>query len=168
MKSVLSVKMCRAAAVMLCGAGLVVSAAVAQQDAPPPPPTDSQQQGPPMGMGGPGRMDPAQHMAMMQKRLGLSDDQMSQVKAIFEDGKTKMDALRANTSLAPADRRAQAMAMRQEQMTKVRAVLTPEQQTKFDAMQARMQERRGQGMMGGPGGPPPPPPATPPAGSPQM
>ncbi len=121
-----------------------------------------------MGMGGPGRMDPAQHMAMMQMRLGLSDDQMTQVKTIFADGKTKMDALRANASLAPADRRTQAMAVRQEQMTKVRAVLTPEQQTKFDAMQARMQERRGQGMMGGPGGPPPAPPATPPAGSPQM
>ena len=117
-----------------------------------------------MGMGGPGRMDPARHMEMMQKRLGLSDDQMSQVKTIFADGKAKMDALRANTSLAPADRRAQAMAMRQEQMTKVRAVLTPEQQTKFDAMQARMQERRGQGMMGGDGAPPPPPPA----GAPQM
>lgn len=164
MKSVLSVKMFRAAAVMLCGAGLVVSAAVAQQDAAPPPPADAQQQGPPMGMGGPGRMDPAQHMAMMQKRLGLSDDQMTQVKAIFADGKTKMDALRANASLAPADRRTQAMAVREEQMTKVRAVLTPEQQTKFDAMQARMQERRGQGMMGGP----PAPPATPPAGTPQM
>lgn len=168
MKSDLSVKMFRAAAVMLCGAGLVVGAAVAQQDAPPPPPADAQQQGPPMGMGGPGRMDPARHMEMMQKRLGLSDDQMSQVKTIFADGKAKMDALRANTSLAPADLRAQAMAVRQEQMTKVRTVLTPEQQTKFDAMQARMQERRGQGMMGGPGGPPPAAPATPPAGSPQM
>ncbi len=160
MKSDMQRKMFRAAAVLLCGAGLVVSAAVAQQDAPPPPP-DAQQQGPPMGMGGPGRMDPQRHMEMMQRRLGLSDDQMTQMKAIFADGRAKMEALRSNSSLAPADRRAQGMALHEEETAKVRAVLTPEQQTKFDAMQARMRERRGGGMMGGDAPQPPPPPPAP-------
>lgn len=150
MKSVMQMKMFRTAAVLLCGAGLVVSAAVAQQDAAPPPPA-GQQQGPPMGMGmgGRGAMDPQRHLEMMQKRLGLNDDQMTQVKAIFADGQAKMAALH------------------QEQMTKMRAILTPDQQTKFDAMQARMKAHRGgmgpMGPMGGMGGNAPPPPAPAPA-----
>lgn len=159
MKSVMQRKMFRAAAVLLCGAGLVVSAAVAQQDAPPPPPPDGQQQGPPMGMAGHGGMDSQRHMEMMQQQLGLNADQMTQMKTILADGKAKMDALRANTSLAAEDRKAQAMAMRKDQMAKMRAILTPDQQAKFDAMQAQMRERRSGGM-GGDAPPPPPPPGS--------
>ena len=54
------------------------------------------------------------------------------------------------------------MAINQEQNAKIRAVLTADQQTKYDEMQQRM--RRGPGGPGGPGGsggPPPQPPATP-------
>ena len=102
MKTVM--KMIRAATVLLCSAGLVASAAVAQQDAPPPP-AAGQQQGPPMGMHG--GMDQQHHMDMMQQQLGLNADQMDKIKAIMADSQAKMDALRANTSLAPEDRRAQ-------------------------------------------------------------
>jgi protein CpxP len=155
MKNVLKTKMFRAAAVMLCGAGLVVSAAVAQQDAPPPP-ADGQQQG--MPMGGHRGMDPERRADMMQKRLGLNADQTTQVKAIIVDGQSKMEALRSNASLAPADRHTQMMAVHQDEMAKVRGVLTPDQQTKFDAMQTKMRERR-PGGMGGDATPPPPPPS---------
>jgi protein CpxP len=145
----------RAAAVMLCGAGLVVSAAVAQQDAPPPPP-DGQQQGPPPG--GHRGWDSERRVEMMQRRLNLNADQTTQIKGIFADGQSKMEALRSNTSLAPADRHAQMMALHQDETAKVRGVLTPDQQTKFDAMQARMHEHRGG--MGGDATPPPPPPPS--------
>jgi len=157
MKSVMRMKMFRAAAVLLCGAGLVVSAAVAQQDSAPPPPPDGQQQGPPMAMHGRRGMDPERRAEMMQRRLGLNADQTAQVKAIMTDGQAKMEALRANTSLAPEDRRAQGMAMHEDMQAKIRAVLTPDQEKEFDAMQARMRGRRGR--MGGDGPPPPPPPA---------
>lgn len=165
MKNVLSVKMFRAAAVLLCSAGLVVSAAAAQQDSTPPPPPAGQQQGPPMGMGGRRGMNPGQRAEMMQRRLGLNADQTTQLKAVMTDGQTKMQALRANSSLAPQDRRAQAMAMRKDMQTKIRAILTPDQAKEFDAMQAKMRGRRGgMGPTGGMGGPPPP---SPPAAAPQ-
>ena len=53
-----------------------------------------------------------------------------------------MESLRADTTLAPADRRTQMMGLHQGVQTRIRAVLTADQQTKFDAMQAQMRERR--------------------------
>ncbi len=140
MKMFVKSRMFRAAAVLLCGAGLMVSAAVAQQDAAPPPPPDGQQQGPPMG--GPRGMDPARHAAMMQRRLDLTAGQTAQLQQIFTEEKAKMESLRADTTLAPADRRTQMMGLHQGVQTRIRAVLTPDQQAKFDAMQAQMRERR--------------------------
>jgi Spy/CpxP family protein refolding chaperone len=108
-------------------------------------------------------MDPERRVEMLQKRLSLSGDQTAQVKAIFEDGRSKMEALRSNTSLAPQDRRSQGEALRQQEEAKLEGVLTPDQKTKYAEMRAkereRMQENRGrQGGPGGNGGPPPPPP----------
>jgi protein CpxP len=157
MKNVMKIKMFRAAAVLVCGAGLVASAAMAQQQDAPPPPADGQQQGPPPG--GHRGFDPERRVEMMQRQLNLTADQTTQVRAIFADGRAKMEALRGNTSLAPADRRAQGEALRQDEHAKVEAVLTPDQKTKFDAMEARMRERRHDGQEGG--APPPPPPPAP-------
>jgi Spy/CpxP family protein refolding chaperone len=153
MKSIVKMKMFRAAAVLLCGAGLVVSAAAAQQDVPPPPP-DGQQQGPPPG--GHQGWDPERRVEMLQQRLDLTADQTAQIRVIFADSRAKMEALRANESLSPQDRHAQAEALHQDQEAKVRGVLTPDQKLKYDEMQARQRERR----RGGQGGavPPPPPP----------
>jgi len=118
----------RTALVLVCGAGLAVSSAGAQQqDATPPPQQNGQMQGPPpAGPGGP-RMDPEHHLDMLQKELNLTPEQVTQIKAIFE-----------------------------EQRARMKAVLTPEQQTKLEAMEAHMGERRHHG-------PPPPPPPPPPA-----
>src|SRR5476649_2130568 len=88
------------AAMLLCGAAVVVSSAAAQ-DAPPPP-MQERSQGAPQGPGGPGQgrgqMDPARRMQMMKDRLGLSDAQTAQVKAILDDERTKSEALRADQS----------------------------------------------------------------------
>ena len=134
---------------------------MAQQDATPPPP-DGQQQGPPAN--GPMRMNPEHRLEMMQRRLNLSDGQTAQVKTIFEEGQTKMEALRANTSLAPQDRHAQMEEMRKGMQAKIRGVLTPEQQTKLDEMQAKMrakQEEKRLAAQGGDVSAPPPPAAAP-------
>ena len=154
MKNLMKVQMFRAAAVLVCSAGLMASAALAQtQDAPPPPPADGQQQGPPPD--GHRGFDPERRVEMMQRRLNLSADQTTQVRAIFADERGKMEALRGNTSLAPADRRAQGEALRQDQRTRVEAVLTPDQKAKYEEMEERMRE----GRRGGPeGGAPPPAP----------
>ncbi len=154
MKNFAKNRVFRAAVIMLCGAGLAMSAAVAQQEAAPPPP-DGQQQGP--SQGGQHGMDLERRVEMMQRRLDLNASQTAQVRQIFTESRAQMEALRSNTSLTPEDRRAQMMTLHQGEQARIRAVLTPEQQTKFDAMQERMRERRGDG--GDQNAPPPSPPA---------
>jgi periplasmic protein CpxP/Spy len=151
----------------VCSAALTAPVALFAQDAPPPPPPPPSHDG-----GGPGgdmaaRMhDREQHqLDRMTKQLGLSDAQVVQVKQAFADSDAKIAAAFSDPN-AGGDRRSQMMALRQDREAKVRAVLTPDQQTKYDAMQAEMRDRggdRGGRGPGGPGGdgnaPPPPPPA---------
>jgi len=96
-------------------------------------------------------MSPERRLEMMQTQLNLTPDQVTSIKAIFADGQAKMEAVRSDTTLSQDDRRAKMMSMRTDENAKVKAVLTPDQQTKFDDMQSRMRQRQ-QG-----GGPPPPP-----------
>ncbi len=156
MKSIFKHTKLRIAAVMFCSVCFSAGAAMAQQDAPPPPP-DAQQQGPPPN--GPMKMNPDKRVEMMQRHLNLSDEQAAQLRTIFEEGQAKMEAVRANTSIAPPERRAQMEAMRQGMQEKIRGMLSPEQATKFDEMQAKMRERAKQRHMesqGDNGAPPPP------------
>jgi protein CpxP len=161
MKSNMEKRMFRTVAVLVCGAGLAMGPAAAQQNAPPPPP-DGQMQGPPPGGRG-GMMNPERRVEMLQKRLDLSADQTAQVKAIFEGERGKMEALRSNSDMAPQDRRTQMMTIHQDSDAKIHAVLTPDQKTKYDEMQARERDRMQERRSGGPGGDgsmqPPPPPA---------
>ncbi len=125
-------------ALLLCGAVLMVAPARAQ-DGPP-------------GGGQRGRMDPAARATMLQQQLGLTDDVTAKIKDIFTEGTAKMTALRGNTALSQDDMRTQMMALRSDESTKVKALLTPDQATKYDAMQQR---RGGGGPPPGGGGPPP-------------
>ncbi len=166
MKSQVKSMTVRLAAVLLFGAGVMTTVAMAQSDAPPPAP-QGQQGPPPGGWGGRrgGGMNPEQRVERLKKALKLSDDQTTQVKAVFEDGRSKMEALRSNTALAPQDRRTQGEALRQQEETKLEAILTPAQKTKYEEMRAKQQERMEEhrGGRGGAGVPPPPPPADAPA-----
>jgi protein CpxP len=115
--------------------------------APPPPP----------GRGGPrhGGMRGDQ-VEFLTKKLNLTPDQATQVKAIDEDTWKQMKALREDTSTAGPDKRTKMMDIRTASQGKIRALLTADQQTKFDALQTQMRERRGN-RGGGADGPPPPP-----------
>jgi Spy/CpxP family protein refolding chaperone len=95
-------------------------------------------------------MDPARRLQMMKERLGLSDAQSAQVKAVFEDERTKTEALRADQTSDRAAMRPKMEAIRKDSETRIDAILTPDQKTKWDAMRAEMQQRGR-----GPGGPPP-------------
>jgi Spy/CpxP family protein refolding chaperone len=148
-------------AVLVCGLGiLAMGSAMAQDQAPPPPPAG--EMGPPAGGGPRGMMDPGRRADRMKHELNLTDDQTAQVKSILEDGRTKMEAIHSNSSLSRDDRRAQMMSIHKAQDDRIEALLTPDQKTKFEAMQEQMRER----MRGGQGGPPagdtaPPPPPPP-------
>ena len=112
--------------------------------APPPPPPD----------GGPRRGNPEHRIEMLQHELNLTPEQTTQVRAFFGAERTRMEALRSNSALAPQDRRTQMMAIHQDSETKMHSILTSDQATKYDAMQAHMREHRD-------GGEPPPPPPPP-------
>ncbi len=93
-------------------------------------------------------------MDAMIKAVGLTDDQVTKIKAINADAMKQQMALRESGG-DPADMRPKMMAIRTDQQTKIKALLTDEQKPKYDAYLASMPQG---GRGGGQGGPPPPPP----------
>jgi Spy/CpxP family protein refolding chaperone len=136
---------------LACAAGLAVPV-LAQDPGTTPPPQRQAPQGNWQGRGGDRQGHELEHLT---KALNLTPDQVTQVKAIQDGGRQQMMAIHQNTNLAPADRRAQMMALRQSQDTKIKAVLTNDQKTKYDAMQAQMHERREERQEGQQSAPPP-------------
>ncbi|MDR3736763.1 MAG: hypothetical protein P4L10_14665 [Acidobacteriaceae bacterium] len=163
----LQTRMMRMAMLAICSAALTAPLTVLAQDpaTPPPPPA-----GQPGGPGGHGHMSPedrsAHELQMLTKHLSLTDAQQTQVKQIFADSDAKMKAAHDGAGKGDKkDMREQMKASMEDRQAKVRAVLTADQQKKFDEMVAmrkkRMEEHRGPGGPGGPdggGNPPPPPP----------
>ena len=94
----------------------------------------------------------------LTKKLNLTPDQVTQVKAIDADTMTQMKLLRSDTSLTPDEKKPKMMDIHKAAQDKIRALLTDDQKTKFDALQTPMRDRRGN--RGG-DGPPPSPPSTP-------
>jgi periplasmic protein CpxP/Spy len=97
----------------------------------------------------------------LTKKLNLTPDEVSQVKAIEDDSRKQMMALREDASIAGADKRAKMMDIHKAVQEKIRSLLTDDQKAKYDALQAEMRERM-ENRRGGPGAPPPPPPPSPP------
>lgn len=86
--------------------------------------------------------------AMMEhatKDLGLTADQEAKWKAINQQEKTALKALREDTSVAKEDKRAKAREINQGFADQRRAVLTADQVKKFDERRDRMRERREHG-----------------------
>jgi Spy/CpxP family protein refolding chaperone len=153
--------MLRVAVLALGATALSALPAMAQDPSAPPPPQD--QAGPEHGRGGPGGMGQGgmrgNQVDFLTRKLNLTPDQVTQVKAIDADAMTQMKALHEDTSIAGPDKRAKMMDIHKTSQDKIRALLTDDQKTKFDALQAQMREHRGN--HGGGDGPPPPPPTTP-------
>lgn len=79
--------------------------------------------------------------------LNLTDAQKLQMKSINEDFKTRMQSLNKNDNMTVKDAKTQREALMQERKNKISAILTPEQQTKFDQVSNKggMRERGGEG-----------------------
>lgn len=76
-----------------------------------------------------------QVVAEFTRELQLTPDQQTQVAAIIDDTHAQWKAL-----YAPVD--AQKEQIRQQSRARIRALLTPEQQPKFDAFVQRLDEQR--------------------------
>ena len=104
-------------------AGLVYSQSVFAEDDAKTPPAEGKHHG--QGQhGNPGEM--------LAKALNLTADQQTQVKAIFEEMRPKMKALMDDQSLSKEDKGAKFKELRTESNTKIKALLTPDQQKLFD------------------------------------
>jgi protein CpxP len=123
-----------------------------QQQGPPPPQQDGMRRGP-GGEGRRGMPSPEERLKRMTADLNLTTDQQAKIKTIMETEKSKMDALRDDTSVEGDPKREKAMQIRKESQSGIRAVLTAEQQAKWDKQMEEMRNRRG----GDRPGPPPPP-----------
>ena len=78
----------------------------------------------------------------MEKELNLTPEQSTQIKAIHKARKAQAHQL---IEAAGGDREAakpELKKLRQESMQEVRAILTPEQQTKFDALKEKRKDGR--------------------------
>lgn len=126
----------RLCALALCGIALSTAPLLAQ--------------GP--GGGGMRGMTPEAQQAQldaMVKAVGLTDDQVAKVKGINAEAMKQQMALMESAG-DPQEMRPKMMAIRTEQQTKIKALLTEEQKPKYDAYLASQPRGRG------PGGPPPP------------
>jgi hypothetical protein len=83
----------------------------------------------------PGKTNSASRIERLRSDLNLNDDQMKSVSAILDDTKNEYKALRAEVKPRFDEPRQKARA-------KIRALLTPEQQQKFDAMIAQQDAQR--------------------------
>jgi Spy/CpxP family protein refolding chaperone len=139
----------RAGAVALCSAALCTVPMMAQGGG---------AGGPGGGGGGGGRgmgMPPQAQVDALDKAVTLTADQKTKVLAIYTaEAKARTDMMA--TQPPDPDARTKFMAMRTKDRADIRALLTPDQQTKFDAMPQG--GRGGGGGAPGGGAPPTPPP----------
>lgn len=82
-----------------------------------------------------GRHDKKEMFERMKRDLNLSESQATEIRAILDQTRTEYRALRTEA-------RPRYDAIRQSAQTKIRALLTPEQQQKFDAKIAERDARR--------------------------
>ncbi|HEY3756703.1 MAG TPA: hypothetical protein VGL42_11190 [Opitutaceae bacterium] len=132
------------------------------QTAPPPPPAEGQP--PPLPPAG-GPQGHWRHRAdPLASVTNLTDGQKAQIKSIRDAMRAKIEALPDDDDKRQASREIMKSSMQQ-----IRALLTPEQQTQFDAAMKGMRGHRPPpppDANGEPPAPPPQPPSAPPAGAP--
>ena len=112
-------------------AGLALLAVpVLRADEPPAPPPDK-----PEHHRGPGAM-----MEQAAKELGLSADQEAKWKEIGQQERAAIDPIRHDAALSKGDKWAKIKEVNQTFAEQRRALLTADQQKKFDELRAKMRE----------------------------
>jgi len=125
---------------LLAGACALAAPVIRAEDTsapPPPPPADH----PDRPEHGPGRRGPGAMMERAAKELGLSAEQEARWKEIGQQERAAVEPIWSDKSLSREEKRAKMKEINATYADQRRAVLTPEQQTKFDEMLARMKER---------------------------
>lgn len=112
-----------------------------------PPMQGGNEQGEHTGHGGrggrEGHMDPNQRVKMLSEKLNLTKDQQSKVKDIYTSQQKQMQSLMQDQSMSREDKRSKFEQMRSDTDSQIRAVLTGDQQQKFDAMSKEREQHMG-------------------------
>ena len=90
-----------------------------------------------------------QRLDRMTEELKLTDDQKPKVKAVLEDGAKKRQEMFSDSSVPREQRREKMQALMDEESKKLKAILTPEQNEKWEKMRADFRKK---GPPGGPNG----------------
>jgi Spy/CpxP family protein refolding chaperone len=84
---------------------------------------------------------PEQAVNFYALKLGLSDDQKTQLKPILAERQQKMADLRADTSSRPREKLRKMKSITEDSDKKIKAVLTPDQQKKYTDLEEQMKEQ---------------------------
>jgi len=128
-----------------CGTSLALCPALLAQDASPAPSTAAAGGGGQQG----GRRGGGMSIDRLTTELTLTPDEVTKITPILSDFRTQVQTIRADTSLSQTDRMSKMKDARDTMTAAVNAILTPDQQTKFAALQAKRGRRGGGGGGGG-------------------
>jgi periplasmic protein CpxP/Spy len=81
--------------------------------------------------------DPAKRAEMLGKQLNLTSDQQGKVLDVLKSEQSQMQSLHSDTSMSEEDRHSKMMDIHKTSNDQIRALLTPDQQKKFDEIQSR-------------------------------
>ena len=119
--------------------GFTGSAVLAQDQAPPAPAVNSMPAGQAPSAPTHKSPDPQRQTRRMAKKLGLTADQQAKIEPIFADRDQQVATLRANTTLAPKDRKVQIHGVMRDSDSKITALLSDTQKQQYEQLK---QDRR--------------------------
>jgi len=112
-----------------------------------------------MGQGGMQHMPMStdERLAHMTQMLNLTTDQQAKIRPILDNESQQMQTLRSDSSMSRDDKMTKMRSIRESSMTQITPILTPDQQKKWEQMQAQHKGSMGPGMSPGAaqGAPPP-------------
>jgi len=92
-------------------------------------------------------------MAMMAKKLNLTQDQQDKLKPVFEKQREQAKAIKSDASLNEDQKKEKFQALRQDTMTQVNSILTPQQQQQWQQLRQQHQHgNKGEGQGAAPQG----------------
>lgn len=86
--------------------------------------------------------DPDKRLQLMKTNLGLSAEQVAQIRPIIVAEQAELEKLRGDSSLNREQRRTKLEELNKNSAGKIRVLLSPEQQIKYDAIKDKITENR--------------------------
>jgi len=124
--------------IIACGAGLALCPVMQAQDTSPAPAVTGTE----AGAGGHHWGHGEGQLAFLTKELSLTPDQQEKIKPVVETFHTAIQGIHQDSTLARPDKMAKVKAARETEVSQINAILTPDQQTKYAALQEKMHNHR--------------------------